>query len=173
MHFLPITVANYNTVRLKAPFRKLNLQRLRHCATAAGLIMRKDLRWTYTYHRKNASHHVNFGQPCCLISRLHQSSKIYHCGQTEKQEKEGSHRNSSWKGKVQSLILDFWRKSLFGLFLKFLLERIFCWKPCEKIQWQSYYKMLSKLLGCIGSLYKLVHKTGRFSVFIFAIFFSF
>ena len=33
--------------------------------------------------------------------------------------------------------------------------------------------MLSKLLGCIGFLYKVVQKTGRFSVFIFTIFFSF
>ena len=32
--------------------------------------------------------------------------------------------------------------------------------------------MPSKLLaiGCIGFLYKVVHKTGRFSVFIFTIF---
>ena len=33
--------------------------------------------------------------------------------------------------------------------------------------------MPSKLLGCIGFLYKVVHKTGHFSVFIFPIFFSF
>ena len=32
--------------------------------------------------------------------------------------------------------------------------------------------MPSKLLGCIGFLYKVVHKTGRFSVFIFTFFFS-
>ena len=57
--------------------------------------------------------------------------------------------------------------------LKFLLKRIFWWKPCEKIQWQSWYKMPSKLLSCIGFLYKVVHKTARFSVFIFTIFFSF
>ena len=33
--------------------------------------------------------------------------------------------------------------------------------------------MPSKLLGCIGFLYNVVHKTGRFSEFIFTIFFSF
>ena len=33
--------------------------------------------------------------------------------------------------------------------------------------------MSSKLHGCIGFLYKVVHKTSRFSVFIFTIFFSF
>ena len=53
------------------------------------------------------------------------------------------------------------------------LKRIFWWKPCEKIQWRSWYKMPSKLHGCIGLLYKVVQKTGRFSVFIFTIFFSF
>ena len=57
-------------------------------------------------------------------------------------------------------------KITFCLFLKFLLNRIFWWKPCEKIQRRSWYKMPSKLLGCIGFLYKVVHKTGRFSVFI-------
>ena len=41
------------------------------------------------------------------------------------------------------------------------------------MQWQSWCKMPSKLLDCIGFLYKVVHKTGRFSVFIFPIFFSF
>ena len=30
------------------------------------------------------------------------------------------------------------------------LRRIFWWKPCEKIQWRSWYKMPSKLHGCIG-----------------------
>ena len=33
--------------------------------------------------------------------------------------------------------------------------------------------MPSNLQGCIGFLYKVVHKTGCFSVFIFKIFFSF
>ena len=33
--------------------------------------------------------------------------------------------------------------------------------------------MPSKLHGCIGFLYKVVHKTGRFSVFIFTISFPF
>ena len=61
----------------------------------------------------------------------------------------------------------------FGFFLKFLLKRIFWWKPCEKIQWRSWHKMPSKLLGCIGFLYKVVHNTGRFSVFIFPNFFPF
>ena len=69
---------------------------------------------------------------------------------------------------------DFWWKSLFGIFLNFPLKRIFLWKPCENIQWRSrWYKLPSKLLGCIGFLYKVVHKTGRFSEFIFIIFFSF
>ena len=40
----------------------------------------------------------------------------------------------------------------------------------------GWYKMPSKLLGCIGflyMLYKVVHITGRFSVFIFTNFFPF
>ena len=57
--------------------------------------------------------------------------------------------------------------------LKFLLKRIFWWKPCENIQRRSWYKMPSKLHGCIGFLYKVVPKTARSSVFIFTIFFSF
>ena len=56
---------------------------------------------------------------------------------------------------------------------KFPLQRIFWWKPCEKLQWRSWYKIPSKLLGCIGFLYKVVHKTGRFSLFIFTFYFSF
>ena len=59
--------------------------------------------------------------------------------------------------------------------LKFLWKRIFWWKPCEKIQWRSWYKMPSKLHGCQALVFctKLYIKTGLFSVFVFTIFFSF
>ena len=58
----------------------------------------------------------------------------------------------------------------FGLFLKFLLERIFWRKPCKKSQWRIWYKMPSKLLGCFGyiKLYiKLAVSLGSFSQFFF------
>ena len=46
-------------------------------------------------------------------------------------------------------------------------------KTVWKYSVASWYKMPSKLLGCIGFLYKVVHETGGFSLFIFTIFFSF
>ena len=46
-------------------------------------------------------------------------------------------------------------------------------KTVSKNSLAKLYKMPSKLHGCVGFLYKVVHKTGCFSGFIFAIFFSF
>ena len=50
-----------------------------------------------------------------------------------------------------------------------------CQTPMCGVAYSCSYVLLmpSKLLGCIGFLYKVVHKTGRFSVFIFTVFFSF
>ena len=41
---------------------------------------------------------------------------------------------------------------------RFCLSQLIASLPCEKIQWRSWYKMPSKLHGCIGFLYKVVHK---------------
>ena len=60
--------------------------------------------------------------------------------------------------------LHFWRKWLFGLFVTgmFNFELMYWWNLCDKIHSQSWSKMPSKLLSCVGLLYKVVQKIDCF-----------
>ena len=61
--------------------------------------------------------------------------------------------------------------TFWSLLFKVLIKTDLLAKNVWKSQWRSWHKMPSKLLGWIGFLYKVVHKTGRFPGLIFTIFF--